>query len=55
MMMTFLLLFNTADVSISDADVLLLPTYQIPSVWGPVSKAEDPYAPPAEGCKCIVM
>ncbi|CAL1705287.1 unnamed protein product [Somion occarium] len=27
----------------------------IPSVWGPVSKADDPYAPQAEGCQCIVM
>lgn len=27
----------------------------IPSVWGPVNKAEDPYAPPEQGCQCIVM
>ncbi|KAI0072267.1 G-protein gamma subunit [Panus rudis PR-1116 ss-1] len=27
----------------------------IPSVWGPVNKSEDPYAPQAEGCQCIVM
>ena len=30
--------------------------YLIPSVWGTVSKAEDPYAPQAkEGCQCIIM
>ena len=30
--------------------------YLIPSVWGTVSKAEDPYAPQAqEGCKCTIM
>ncbi|KAF9651522.1 hypothetical protein BDM02DRAFT_3090983 [Thelephora ganbajun] len=27
----------------------------IPSVWGHVNKAEDPYAPPAQGCSCILM
>ncbi|PPQ99997.1 hypothetical protein CVT26_009279 [Gymnopilus dilepis] len=27
----------------------------IPSVWGPVTKSEDPYAPPAQGCNCIVI
>ncbi|KAF8211944.1 G-protein gamma-like domain-containing protein [Mycena galopus ATCC 62051] len=27
----------------------------VPSVWGPVGKGEDPYAPPAQGCNCIVM
>ena len=28
---------------------------QIPSVWGPVSKAEDPFAMPSQGCQCVVM
>ncbi|KAG9318569.1 G-protein gamma subunit [Chiua virens] len=28
---------------------------QVPSVWGPVGKGEDPYAPPQTGCNCIVM
>jgi len=27
----------------------------VPSVWGPVNKAEDPYAPPAQGCNCLIM
>lgn len=27
----------------------------VPSVWGPVGKNEDPYAPPAQGCNCVVM
>ncbi|KAF8319389.1 G-protein gamma subunit [Clavulina sp. PMI_390] len=27
----------------------------IPSVWGPLGKNEDPYAPPAQGCACNVM
>ncbi|EIM89593.1 G-protein gamma subunit [Stereum hirsutum FP-91666 SS1] len=27
----------------------------VPSVWGPVGKGEDPYAPPAQGCACVVM
>ncbi|KAF7322492.1 G-protein gamma subunit [Mycena chlorophos] len=27
----------------------------VPSVWGPVGKGEDPYAPPAQGCNCVVM
>jgi hypothetical protein len=29
--------------------------FQVPSVWGPVGKGEDPYAPPQTGCTCIVM
>lgn len=31
-----------------------LPT-QIPSVWGPVSKSEDPFAVPNQGCQCLLM
>ncbi|PWN25980.1 G-protein gamma subunit [Jaminaea rosea] len=27
----------------------------VPSVWGPVTKGEDPYAPGGGGCECIVM
>ncbi|KXN80987.1 Guanine nucleotide-binding protein subunit gamma [Leucoagaricus sp. SymC.cos] len=27
----------------------------IPSVWGPVGKTEDPYAPPSQGCNCSIM
>ncbi|KAJ8078927.1 Guanine nucleotide-binding protein subunit gamma [Marasmius tenuissimus] len=27
----------------------------VPSVWGPVGKGEDPYAPPAQGCNCMIM
>ncbi|VDB97590.1 unnamed protein product [Peniophora sp. CBMAI 1063] len=29
----------------------------VPSVWGPVGKGEDPYAPQAsqQGCACLVM
>jgi len=26
----------------------------VPSVWGPLAKGEDPYAPPTSGC-CVVM
>ncbi|OBZ69327.1 Guanine nucleotide-binding protein subunit gamma [Grifola frondosa] len=29
--------------------------YLVPSVWGTVSKAEDPFGPPASGCQCTVM
>ncbi|EJF66306.1 G-protein gamma subunit [Dichomitus squalens] len=31
------------------------PDHLIPSVWGPVSKAEDPFAVPNQGCQCVVM
>ena len=31
------------------------PPFQVPSVWGPVGKGEDPYAPPAQGCNCSIM
>ncbi|KAG9087281.1 Guanine nucleotide-binding protein subunit gamma 1 [Ceratobasidium sp. 370] len=27
----------------------------VPSVWGPVGKGEDPYAPPPQGCSCVLM
>ncbi|KAF9514469.1 hypothetical protein BS47DRAFT_872476 [Hydnum rufescens UP504] len=27
----------------------------VPSVWGPIGKGEDPYAPPAQGCNCSIM
>ncbi|CAE6420627.1 unnamed protein product [Rhizoctonia solani] len=27
----------------------------VPSVWGPVGKGEDPYAPPQQGCSCVLM
>ncbi|KAA1469202.1 putative guanine nucleotide-binding protein gamma subunit [Dentipellis sp. KUC8613] len=28
----------------------------VPSVWGPVNKGEDPFAPPAsQGCQCTIM
>jgi guanine nucleotide-binding protein subunit gamma len=27
----------------------------VPSVWGPVDKKEDPYAPGGGGCNCLVM
>ena len=29
--------------------------YLVPSVWGPVSKGEDPYAPAGGGCNCVTM
>ncbi|CDW99724.1 hypothetical protein [Sporisorium scitamineum] len=29
--------------------------YLVPSVWGPVSKGEDPYAPAGGGCNCVAM
>jgi guanine nucleotide-binding protein subunit gamma len=29
--------------------------YMVPSVWGPVPKGEDPYAPQQSGGCCIVM
>ena len=28
---------------------------QVPSVWGPLGKSEDPYAPPEQGCNCVLM
>ncbi|KAH9900841.1 G-protein gamma subunit [Trametes coccinea BRFM310] len=31
------------------------PDHLIPSVWGPVSKADDPFGPPPTGCQCVVM
>ncbi|KAH8106881.1 G-protein gamma subunit [Cristinia sonorae] len=27
----------------------------LPSIWGPVNKTEDPYAPTTEGCQCTLM
>jgi guanine nucleotide-binding protein subunit gamma len=44
----------------SGASCLRLPArrltaLQVPSVWGPVGKGEDPYAPPQTGCNCVVM
>ncbi|EIN07203.1 G-protein gamma subunit [Punctularia strigosozonata HHB-11173 SS5] len=27
----------------------------IPSIWGPLNKGEDPFAPPATGCACTIM
>ncbi|PWN47772.1 putative guanine nucleotide-binding protein gamma subunit [Violaceomyces palustris] len=29
--------------------------YLVPSVWGPVDKREDPYAPSGGGCTCTAM
>ncbi|KAI1435531.1 GGL domain-containing protein [Xylaria sp. CBS 124048] len=29
--------------------------YMVPSVWGPVPKGEDPYAPQQSGGCCLVM
>jgi len=29
--------------------------YMVPSVWGPVPKGEDPYAPPTNAGCCLVM
>ncbi|KDN53394.1 putative guanine nucleotide-binding protein gamma subunit [Tilletiaria anomala UBC 951] len=29
--------------------------YLVPSVWGPVDKREDPYAPHGGGCECAIM
>lgn len=29
--------------------------YMVPSVWGPVPKGEDPYAPQQSGGCCVVM
>ncbi|KAI1164067.1 G protein gamma subunit [Nemania serpens] len=29
--------------------------YMVPSVWGPVLKGEDPYAPPQSAGCCVVM
>ena len=36
---------------------IILTSLKVPSVWGPVGKGEDPYAPQAnqQGCACIVM
>ncbi|GJF00571.1 G-protein gamma subunit [Phanerochaete sordida] len=53
---------NRPRIKVSEASVSLIKyckttkDYLIPSVWGTVSKAEDPYAPQAqEGCKCTIM
>jgi len=29
--------------------------YMVPSVWGPVDKKDDPYAPTTQGGCCVVM
>lgn len=29
--------------------------YLVPSVWGPVEKKDDPYAPTSAGCTCSIM
>ncbi|RHZ80664.1 hypothetical protein Glove_134g197 [Diversispora epigaea] len=29
--------------------------YLVPSVWGPVDKRDDPYAPNGGNCNCIIM
>ena len=29
--------------------------YMVPSVWGPVDKRDDPYAPASQGGCCVVM
>ncbi|RIB29552.1 G-protein gamma subunit [Gigaspora rosea] len=29
--------------------------FLVPSVWGPVDRRDDPYAPSGGGCICIVM
>ncbi|KAI0950078.1 Guanine nucleotide-binding protein subunit gamma 1 [Taiwanofungus camphoratus] len=49
-------------IRVSEASVSLIryckstKDYLVPSVWGTVSKAEDPFgAPPASGCQCIIM
>ncbi|KAI9894417.1 MAG: Guanine nucleotide-binding protein subunit gamma [Vezdaea aestivalis] len=48
-------------VRVSDAaDSLVAYTKQtkdfmVPSVWGPVDKREDPYAPPKNNGCCVVM
>lgn len=37
-----------------DGPVEVVLTWQLPSVWGPVQKGEDPYAPVSDGgcCSC---
>ncbi|KZT71415.1 putative guanine nucleotide-binding protein gamma subunit [Daedalea quercina L-15889] len=50
-------------IRVSEASVSLInyckntKDYLVPSVWGTVSKAEDPFgAPqPTNGCNCVVM
>ncbi|KIP08905.1 hypothetical protein PHLGIDRAFT_23297 [Phlebiopsis gigantea 11061_1 CR5-6] len=53
---------NRPRIKVSEASASLIryckttKDYLIPSVWGQVSKAEDPYAPQAaEGCQCVIM
>ena len=41
----------SAHLAISDTDATF-PSLQVPSVWGPVSKTEDPYAPQTGGGCC---
>ncbi|GBE81768.1 guanine nucleotide-binding protein subunit gamma [Sparassis latifolia] len=49
-------------IRVSEASVSLIryckstKDHLVPSVWGPVSKAEDPFgAPTSQGCQCLVM
>ncbi|KNZ73792.1 Guanine nucleotide-binding protein subunit gamma, partial [Termitomyces sp. J132] len=53
------LALNRIRVSVASADLIRYckstKDSLLPSVWGPVNKNEDPYAPPAQGCNCVVM
>lgn len=33
----------------------LMDEWQVPSVWGPVGRAEDPYGQQTGGCKCSIQ
>ncbi|KAI0310463.1 heterotrimeric G-protein gamma subunit (G-gamma, Gpg) [Amylostereum chailletii] len=54
---------NRPRIRVSEASASLIryckttKDHLVPSVWGPVNKAEDPYAPQAstQGCACVVM
>ncbi|KAF9077105.1 G-protein gamma-like domain-containing protein [Rhodocollybia butyracea] len=28
--------------------------FLVPSVWGSLSKGEDPYSPPSQSCGCVI-
>ncbi|KAI9230703.1 MAG: guanine nucleotide-binding protein subunit gamma [Piptocephalis tieghemiana] len=48
-------------IPVSDASASLVQYVQstrdtlLPSIWGPLDKREDPYAPVGGGCTCTVM
>ncbi|CAG8589499.1 2673_t:CDS:2 [Diversispora eburnea] len=42
-------------VRVSEASARDTRDFLVPSVWGPVDKRDDPYAPNGGNCNCIIM